>query len=196
MLKGINVKSSAPLVRPVEDPLLLKIAEKTQGCKFCSRDQEFLRQGVRPDYGSGKQVLSIVDLFAGAGGFSLGISEACRRLGVGANILLAIDYDEASAGVFRENFPNARMSQEPAENIFSREPGESFSAREANLRKHFGGIDLLIGGPPCQGHSDLNNKTRRNDPRNSLYVKMIRAAEVLRARAVVIENVPAVVHDR
>jgi DNA (cytosine-5)-methyltransferase 1 len=50
--------------------------------------------------------------------------------------------------------------------------------------------------PPCQGHSDLNNHSRRDDPRNAFYVRMARAAEVLSPRAVIIENVPTVVHDK
>lgn len=54
---------------------------------------------------------------------------------------------------------------------------------------------MLIGGPPCQGHSNLNNHTRRDDPKNRLYLRMARAAEILRPRVLIIENVPAVVHD-
>jgi DNA (cytosine-5)-methyltransferase 1 len=59
-----------------------------------------------------------------------------------------------------------------------------------------GEVELLIGGPPCQGHSNLNNHTRRDDPKNRLYLRMARAAEVLRPSAVVIENVLAVVNDK
>jgi DNA (cytosine-5)-methyltransferase 1 len=49
--------------------------------------------------------------------------------------------------------------------------------------------------PPCQGHSDLNNHTRRDDPRNSLYLRAIRAVELIKPAAVMIENVPAVRQD-
>jgi len=57
------------------------------------------------------------------------------------------------------------------------------------------GIDLLLAGPPCQGHSNLNNHTRRNDPRNDLYVTTAATAVALAARGVVIENVATVVRS-
>ena len=63
------------------------------------------------------------------------------------------------------------------------------------LSVEIAGIDVLLAGPPCQGHSDLNNHTRRDDARNDLYVRVARAAEILQPRAVLIENVPAVQHD-
>jgi DNA (cytosine-5)-methyltransferase 1 len=57
-------------------------------------------------------------------------------------------------------------------------------------------IDLLLAGPPCQGHSNLNNSTRRKDSRNGLYLRVVRAVEILRPAAVIIENVPAVLLDK
>jgi DNA (cytosine-5)-methyltransferase 1 len=164
-------------------------------CGPCRRDLDFLRRKSRPHYEAGKDTLSVVDLFAGAGGFSLGIAEACRRIGAGVSIKLAVDKDEDATLVFENNFPTAEVSRESVEDLFERKPGELSSRQERNLARELGPIDLLIGGPPCQGHSDLNNRTRRNDPRNSLYTKMVRAAEVLKPRAVLIENVPAIVHD-
>jgi len=56
-------------------------------------------------------------------------------------------------------------------------------------------VDLLIGGPPCQGHSSLNNHTRGQDDRNQLYFWMAAAAHALRAKVVVIENVATVMAD-
>jgi DNA (cytosine-5)-methyltransferase 1 len=57
-------------------------------------------------------------------------------------------------------------------------------------------VDLFIAGPPCEGHSNLNNHTRRADPRNKLYVTAIALGVALRSRAILIENVPAVQLDR
>lgn len=59
-----------------------------------------------------------------------------------------------------------------------------------------GSVNLLVGGPPCQGHSDLNNYSRRSDPKNSLYLKMSRAAELLNPEWIFIENVVGVVNDK
>ncbi|MEL0101231.1 MAG: DNA cytosine methyltransferase, partial [Euryarchaeota archaeon] len=70
---------------------------------------------------------------------------------------------------------------------------------ETQLIKENPGIvepDLLTGGPPCQGHSDLNNHSRREDPRNALYYRMVRAAKVLNPKAIIIENVSTVIHSK
>ena len=55
---------------------------------------------------------------------------------------------------------------------------------------------LLLAGPPCQGHSNLNNKTRRDDPRNELYLTVPALAIAAGIPGIIIENVTAVVHDR
>jgi DNA (cytosine-5)-methyltransferase 1 len=69
------------------------------------------------------------------------------------------------------------------------------SPPEKTARKRAGTVDLLIGGPPCQGHSTLNNHTRGRDPKNGLYLRMVRAAEVLEPERLIIENVPAIERD-
>jgi DNA (cytosine-5)-methyltransferase 1 len=53
-------------------------------------------------------------------------------------------------------------------------------------------IDLLVAGPPCQGHSNLNNYSRRDDPRNDLFICTVAVAAALTPRAVLIENVPSI----
>jgi len=79
--------------------------------------------------------------------------------------------------------------------LFNGRIGDDPTRREQTVADVVGDLDVLLGGPPCQGHSDLNNYTRRNDPKNDLYVRMARAAEVLLPRLVVIENVPPVQWD-
>src|SRR5262249_6464722 len=69
---------------------------------------------------------------------------------------------------------------------------DSFSRSERALKALIGKVDVLAGGPPCQGHSDLNNHTRRKDPRNALFETMIRFAQLTEPRFVIIENVPGV----
>jgi DNA (cytosine-5)-methyltransferase 1 len=66
---------------------------------------------------------------------------------------------------------------------------------ERALKKKVGEVQLGLAGPPCQGHSDLNNHTRRADPRNGLYAKVARAAAVLEPKVLCVENVPAVRND-
>ena len=59
-----------------------------------------------------------------------------------------------------------------------------------------GDADVLLAGPPCQGHSNLNNHSRRTDERNELYLTVPATAIALNIPLVIIENVPAVFHDR
>jgi DNA (cytosine-5)-methyltransferase 1 len=73
--------------------------------------------------------------------------------------------------------------------------GSLLSRREQETRREVGQIGLLIGGPPCQGNSNLNNHTRWADRKNALYMRMVRAVEVLEPAMVVIENVPGVRKD-
>jgi len=62
----------------------------------------------------------------------------------------------------------------------------------AHLR---GSLDVVMAGPPCQGHSNLNNHSRRDDDRNDLYLTVPAMAVALEIPMVIIENVPGVVHD-
>lgn len=113
-------------------------------------------------------------------------------------IALALDIDDAALGVYRANF---RVESTVARNVdvgklFAGRLGAPLTRREQRLRTTTGRVDLVVAGPPCQGHSDLNNNSRRCDPRNSLYLRVVRAAKVLRPKAVIVENVPAVIHDK
>ena len=138
----------------------------------------------------------MVDLFAGCGGLSLGVAEACRALGETFVPVLAVDTDEKALDVYELNFPGVEALPAPVESFLDGDVGGPLSFGERALRKRMGHIDLLIGGPPCQGHSDLNNHTRRQDPRNELYLRMARFCEVVRPSHVIIENVPGVLRDR
>lgn len=145
---------------------------------------------------SGAPTMRVADLFAGCGGLTLGLHEACRALGLAMEPVLAVDTDERALSVYEANFPGVESWKAPVEELIDGEVGNSPTLQEASLRKRVGPIDILVGGPPCQGHSDLNNHTRREDPRNELYLRMARFCEVFRPRHVVIENVPGVLNDR
>jgi DNA (cytosine-5)-methyltransferase 1 len=67
---------------------------------------------------------------------------------------------------------------------------------ERALCRNVGAVDLVVAGPPCQGHSDLNNHTRRIDSKNQLVLKVVRFVELFEPSFVLIENVPAIRHDR
>jgi DNA (cytosine-5)-methyltransferase 1 len=164
------------------------------GCGTCEADAAFLRS-ARPPYQALRPAIRVVDLFAGCGGLSLGASEAARALSLGIDVRLAVDFDETATEVYKSNFPGTDVRRLGAEELFDGALGEPLTPCEVSVRDAVGRVDALLGGPPCQGHSSLNNHTRRADPRNQLYLRMARAAEVLEPTIVLIENVPTVTRD-
>lgn len=160
------------------------------------KDEIYLRESVRPDYREPPDPVVVVDLFSGCGGLTLGLAEAARAVGRGLDVALAVDFDPEAAAVFRANFPGALVEPRGVQEIFDGDLGTSLTSVERKWRSELGRIDVLQGGPPCQGHSDLNNHTRRDDPRNVFYERIGRAAEVLEPQVVLIENVPPVRNDK
>ena len=130
-------------------------------CVICNRDRAFLRRSARPRYEEYRPVVRIVDLFCGCGGLSLGIAEAARRVGLGTKVSMAIDSDEDAVAVYRSNFPQADVRCVPVETVFDGHLSAKQTKSEEAARDKIGRVDVLIGGPPCQGSSDLNNHTRR-----------------------------------
>lgn len=157
-------------------------------------DRAFLRCAERPLACTGPK-LRVVDLFSGCGGMTLGAIEAARSLDCGVEVVLAMELDEQIREIYDANFPSTITSlRGDVVKRFKGGLGKPLEFVETRTRKEVGSVDLLLGGPPCQGHSNLNNHTRRSDPRNRLYLRMLRAVEVLEPRAVIIENVPGVEH--
>lgn len=144
------------------------------------------------------RAVSVVDLFCGCGGLTLGVWEAVRVRSRRLDVRLAVDLEERPLEVYRKNFDQwtGQVRQDDVARLFD---GRRLSAATRVERYWMGRlkpIDLIVAGPPCQGHSDLNNTTRRNDPRNALYLRVIRAVEILRPKALIVENVPAVLLDK
>lgn len=164
-------------------------------CQGCHSDLEFLKRKRRPLPTSTGTPIRVVDLFAGCGGMSLGLAEAAHRLGHRIEIPLAVDDDEKVVEVYKANFPNATCKAADVVTLFDGEIGSDPTEAEKTAKKDAGEVAVLLGGPPCQGHSNLNNHTRGRDPKNALYLRMARAAEVLAPKVVVVENVVPVQRD-
>lgn len=162
----------------------------------CASDRLWLRAKRRPAYEELPSPVRLVDLYCGCGGLSLGAAEAARRAGRGFKVVLAVDSDPATLGAYQLNFPGACTTGQPVEEMFDGDLGQAISKGEEAVARKAGRVDVLVAGPPCQGHSTLNNHTRGDDPRNDLYTRAARAAEVLRPAVVMIENVPSVVRDQ
>lgn len=164
--------------------------------RVTSSDLTFLRRKTAPEPPeSPRATLRVVDLFAGCGGLSVGWQEAARREGLGFSVPLAVDVDPVMVATFARNHPSATVRAVGVETLFPGRVGTRPTKRESSLKDTIGPVTVLCGGPPCQGHSDLNNHTRRIDGRNELYLRMARAAEILSPALVLIENVPAVQQD-
>lgn len=158
-------------------------------------DQAFLRSKVRPRLGPRKRTVRVVDLFSGCGAMSLGIWEASRAVGARMVPVMALDFNKTALEVYERNFPGVWAASTAVETILDGALGAPPSTAERALVARVGQVDVLVGGPPCQGHSNLNNHTRRNDPKNKLYERMARFAALVRPKHVIIENVSAVLHD-
>lgn len=119
---------------------------------------------------------TVVDLFSGAGGLTLGF------LSAGFDVLLSSDWSEPCARTHMRNMPDVPFMRADIGEI----SGEDF-LRTCGLKR--GDLDVLVGGPPCQGFSILGQRML-DDPRNRLFGDFIRLAGELRPRVAVIENVP------
>lgn len=158
-------------------------------------DQSYLRHTSKPALDASRGSVRIVDLFCGAGGASLGVDEACRALNLQPVHVFASDISEDALATYMRNFAPTSTCSSPIESLLDGRLSARLTSSEKAFQKRLGQIDLAIGGPPCQGHSNLNNHTRRDDPKNSLYARMARLAEVVRPTTLIIENVPGVRHD-
>lgn len=164
-------------------------------------------KGSRPELVGGDKVqvpLALADLFCGCGGFTQGVSDAARALGFDPHVIFSTDIDKEALSVYRKNFSPDDWHEGSVSDLVDfqwsvTERGTEFKYPPALLTKEaremVGKLDVLVAGPPCQGHSNLNNHTRRDDPRNMLYLTVPAIAVATKAKCVIIENVPEVLND-
>lgn len=148
--------------------------------------------------------LRVLDLFSGVGGLMVGVEQLAAEAGRRVTCELAVDTDEDALAVHALNHRTRRVSSESVTSLIDyrvRDTGSSArfvyppALLDDRMLNACQGVDLVGAGPPCQGHSNLNNHSRRSDPRNLLYLTVPAFAVACSARAVVIENVTSVVHD-
>lgn len=118
----------------------------------------------------------ILDLFCGAGGFSCGLDQV-----EGFSTEVALDFDASAANTFQRNFPNAKCI---CGNICDEEVKKSI-IEIAKERK----VNMIIGGPPCQGFSLKGKNLGLDDPRNFLFLEYVDIVKRLKPEIFVIENV-------
>lgn len=145
------------------------------GCpirRFCFEADAIRSIPVRP-----RPKLLCIDLFCGAGGLSLGFERA------GLQIVQAVDVDARAAATYSRNHPKVDLL---TADIHALNPDKCL--RRIGLRS--GELGVLIGGPPCQGFSESNRRTRTPDnPSNKLYNEFVRFLRVMQPEWFVLENV-------
>jgi len=118
--------------------------------------------------------MKIIDLFAGAGGLSLGFKKA------GFEIVLSNEIDEWASETYKRNHPSTI--------VITKDIQEIKDLKKFKKKYELSNIEGIIGGPPCQGFS-LAGKRDNNDPRNSLFKEFIRFVIFFKPKFFVMENV-------
>lgn len=116
---------------------------------------------------------TVVDLFSGAGGLSLGFLQTQKF-----DIKVAFENNPNMQETYRRNHPNVDVR------------GDVCAADYGEIQRQYGTIDVVIGGPPCQGFSNANRQKNHAISQNNMLVKQyIRAIKELQPKAFVMENV-------
>ena len=182
--------------RTVTSALAAAPDEHTDPASADDAERAWLRSTTAPATTGTRRPVRTIDLFAGCGGLSIGLAEAARALNRPFRPLLAVDLDATATATYAANFPTAAALRTDVEDLLPGAVGSALTPAERLLARQHREVDVLVGGPPCQGHSDFNNRTRHADDKNELYRTMVRAAEVFTPEHVLIENVPGAVNDR
>jgi len=123
--------------------------------------------------------LKVLDLFSGVGGLSLGFEMA------GFEIAGAIEYEESIGKSMEKNHKNTKVFIGDIRNISPK-----------NVKDKIGKIDIIVGGPPCQGFSLKGQRKGLNDERNFLFKEFKKYVEYFRPTYFLIENVPTILTEQ
>ena len=118
---------------------------------------------------------TLVDFFCGAGGLSLGFLQQ------GFNVKFANDIEDVCIETYKYNHPEL-----PSNKLIQGDIKEIVENIEQYIDQE---IDIVVGGPPCQGFSEANRQRVIDDPRNKLYKYFVKAVEKIAPKFVVMENV-------
>lgn len=123
-----------------------------------------------------KRKMTYIDLFSGSGGFSLGFDMA------GFSNIFSVEYDKEICPTYKYNFPEHNLLECDITKLTNEEIRELIKDKK---------VDVVIGGPPCQGFSMAGNIGRQfvDDPRNHLFKEFVRVVELVKPKCFVMENV-------
>lgn len=119
---------------------------------------------------------NVIDLFSGAGGLSLGFEK------IGFENVFSVDFMKDYCDTYRINFPNHKLIQKDISELSDEEIKKLTQNKD---------VDVVVGGPPCQGFSMAGNigRTFVNDPRNHLFKEFARVVSLTKPKIFVMENV-------
>lgn len=139
------------------------------------------RPGTKNKIGHTQKIktLTAIDLFCGAGGLSEGFRQA------GFHVLAGQDHDAAAGETFAATHQEAKFIGGPIQKV---RPQDLLKAAGAKI----GEIDVIVGGPPCQGYSVYNHQRGTNDPRAGLFREYLRIVEGIMPKWIVMENVTGI----
>lgn len=148
--------------------------------------------------------LRTADLYCGAGGLANGVRQLCAELGISVVPEFIADQDQQATHVYTANHSSRRRTNASVTKLIDYSvkhgsSGATFTYRpelvDSDLAQVLDGIHVVLAGPPCQGHSNLNNQTRRADPRNDLYLTVPAFAVAVGAPMCILENVTSILND-
>ena len=138
--------------------------------------------GKGEEGGAGDGKLTAVSLFSGAGGFCDGVRLA------GYTVRCAVESDKDACRTHSANFPEVSLFEGDIHDFLNLDQSGT-PTREELIAE---GVDLVYGGPPCQGFSQIGPRDLK-DPRNLLYEEFTRVVREVETKAFVMENVPNMV---
>ena len=162
-------------------PLVIKDAKEyvalSENMKYSSKYATEL-SGLYKDAMAPKKSNAIkgIALFSGCGGMTLGFEAA------GIDLVGHVEIAESANRIYAENFPKSKLLGEDICEISDKDLQA--------WRREFGDIDIIVGGPPCQGFS-LAGKRNPEDERNKLYKQYVRIVSVIRPKVFVMDTAKA-----
>lgn len=147
--------------------------EQLRVCEAAIQLNLFSWENLQPVHLPKRGEFTAVELFAGAGGLSIGLERA------GIHVVIANEIMPDFAATLAANHPNTNVINEDIHKI---------NFREELAKLGLKSVDVLSGGPPCQGFSTIGSKNRQ-DPRNSLFYEYLRAVSETNPKYTIFENV-------
>ena len=181
----IGVISSRSDLNQLKNVLKKKYNSFIRAVKFCLNNKEDTYDTIWKLYNSerrkvqqkakDKHDLTLADFFCGAGGLSLGFLQE------GFNVKLASDIEDVCIQTYKYNHPEL-----PSSKLIKEDIRDLINHIEDYIDEP---IDVVVGGPPCQGFSTANQRRIIDDPRNELYKYFLMMVEKIAPKFVVMENV-------